>query len=46
MLNENWYNDYKMMVGKNELESIHGYLKLLPLIISEGSHGNHTKHLL
>jgi hypothetical protein len=26
MLNNNWYNDYKMTVGKNEVESIHGYL--------------------
>lgn len=34
MLNKNWYNDYKMLVGKNEVESVHGYLKLLPLKIS------------
>jgi hypothetical protein len=46
MLNENSYNDYKVMVGKNEVKSIHGYFKLLPLQISGGSMGNHASHHL
>jgi hypothetical protein len=46
MLNEKWYNDYKVMVGKHEVESIHGYFKLLPRQISGRSRGNHVNHHL
>jgi hypothetical protein len=37
MLNEKWYDDYKVMAGKNEVKNSHGYFKLLPLQISGGS---------